>query len=258
MNKNLYQKVFSVLADGNRLGILNALREKEKSVTEVYKELGMGQSLVSHHLKVLRDFGFVKSRIMGKKRLYFVNKDAVDPLLSWAEQHAKKFSKVLAQYDVEGWVKMDPIEAIDHETEIIMNKIQVLRKSVTRKGPLPKKRLFDLLEFFNKDMETHFRVEELTLFPVMKKKGKADLVSSLLLEHKILRNRFAELEKIVQSPEGKRDQLIIVCEEIVEILKVHVQKEDAILLPYAERVLTKRELNQLKREGEKIEKGIEG
>lgn len=47
--------VLKALADENRLAILLALARSEHSVTELTAVLGLSQTLVSHHLKALRE-----------------------------------------------------------------------------------------------------------------------------------------------------------------------------------------------------------
>lgn len=40
--------------------------------------LGLSQNLVSHHLKVLKDFGLVSARKQGTKVLYSINREVTD------------------------------------------------------------------------------------------------------------------------------------------------------------------------------------
>jgi DNA-binding transcriptional ArsR family regulator len=56
---------FRGLAEPARLEILNALRDGEKTVTELVEETGMGQANVSKHLQVLSTLGFVSRRKQG-------------------------------------------------------------------------------------------------------------------------------------------------------------------------------------------------
>ncbi|MEB3357096.1 MAG: ArsR family transcriptional regulator [Synechococcales bacterium] len=50
-----------VLADHHRLAILTLLMDRPQHVWELNRELGLGQSLLSHHLRVLRQHGFLTS-----------------------------------------------------------------------------------------------------------------------------------------------------------------------------------------------------
>ncbi|NET54701.1 MAG: winged helix-turn-helix transcriptional regulator [Symploca sp. SIO2E6] len=59
-----------VLADTTRLSVLKILMEGPKHVGELNAVLGIEQSLLSHHLKVLREEGFVTATRDGKAVLY--------------------------------------------------------------------------------------------------------------------------------------------------------------------------------------------
>ncbi len=59
-----------VLADTTRLAVLQNLMEGPKHVGELNTVLEIEQSLLSHHLKVLRDEGFVEATRDGKSVLY--------------------------------------------------------------------------------------------------------------------------------------------------------------------------------------------
>ncbi len=58
------------LADTTRLAVLVILMEGPKHVGELNASLGLEQSLLSHHLKVLREEGFVEATRDGKAVLY--------------------------------------------------------------------------------------------------------------------------------------------------------------------------------------------
>ena len=59
-----------VLADGTRLQALRLLLEGPLHVGELQQRLGIEQSLLSHHLRVLRETGLVISERDGKAVLY--------------------------------------------------------------------------------------------------------------------------------------------------------------------------------------------
>ena len=56
---------FKALAEPARLAILNAMREKEMTVTELMAATGLGQANVSKHLQMLHSLGFVERRKEG-------------------------------------------------------------------------------------------------------------------------------------------------------------------------------------------------
>jgi DNA-binding transcriptional ArsR family regulator len=61
---------FRALGDETRLRILEFLVEGECSVAELIDSTGLGQSLVSHHLRTLRDAGLVVTRRDGRWIFY--------------------------------------------------------------------------------------------------------------------------------------------------------------------------------------------
>lgn len=77
-----------VIAESNRLKILCILRKQEKCVCEIWQFLNLPQNLISHHLKILKDFGLIGSRKESTKVFYFLNKKIV-------EKYTKLLNKVL-------------------------------------------------------------------------------------------------------------------------------------------------------------------
>jgi DNA-binding transcriptional ArsR family regulator len=59
-----------VLADDTRLAVLELLIERPRNVGEINTILGLEQSLLSHHLQVLRKAKFVVSQREGKGIIY--------------------------------------------------------------------------------------------------------------------------------------------------------------------------------------------
>lgn len=51
-----------VLGDANRLAIIHAIGKSSRSVTEIIKETGLSQTLVSFHLRTMREKGIVTTR----------------------------------------------------------------------------------------------------------------------------------------------------------------------------------------------------
>ncbi len=58
-------KTMKALSDPNRVTIVKLLEEKELCVCELQAVLGLAQSTVSKHLKLLEDAGLVKGRRQG-------------------------------------------------------------------------------------------------------------------------------------------------------------------------------------------------
>ncbi len=71
-NVRFKSTVFHALSDPIRLEILAYLRGGEKCVCEIVPHLKLVQSLVSRHLKILKDVGLVRCRKDGTKRMYSI------------------------------------------------------------------------------------------------------------------------------------------------------------------------------------------
>ena len=82
---------FSTLANPTRLAILELLREKPRNVSEIAKILGQEQSMISHNLQALVRCRFVFSERRGKKRLYYLNKETMEPIFKTFNYHAEKY-----------------------------------------------------------------------------------------------------------------------------------------------------------------------
>lgn len=67
-------KIFKAFCDENRLMILEMLQDGEKCACHLLEALQIGQSTLSHHMKILVDSGIVKSRKEGKWTYYTICK----------------------------------------------------------------------------------------------------------------------------------------------------------------------------------------
>lgn len=66
----LHAEFCSALADSRRLLLIYALQDGPKNVTHLTEELGVSQSSVSRHLKILRERGLVFAQRKGSNRMY--------------------------------------------------------------------------------------------------------------------------------------------------------------------------------------------
>jgi len=78
--------VLKALADSNRLHILDRLMESASCNCELNEQLGLSANLLSHHLRVLREAGLIRSRqdaVDGRWIYYSVDKEAVERWRAW-------------------------------------------------------------------------------------------------------------------------------------------------------------------------------
>ena len=71
-------KVFKAFCDERRVEILTLLSGGEKCACKLLEELDIGQSTLSHHMKVLSDSGTVISHRDGKWTYYSINPDGIN------------------------------------------------------------------------------------------------------------------------------------------------------------------------------------
>ncbi|MGB9813956.1 MAG: ArsR/SmtB family transcription factor [Thermovenabulum sp.] len=74
------------LSDKTRLRIVEALKEKEKTVSQLVQELGATQSNISGHLRLLKISGIIKSRQEGKYVYYSLRSEAIKEFLLKLEE----------------------------------------------------------------------------------------------------------------------------------------------------------------------------
>ncbi len=66
-------RVFKAFCDENRLMILELLQTGEKCACKLLEDLKIGQSTLSHHMKILCDSGVVNARKEGKWTHYSIS-----------------------------------------------------------------------------------------------------------------------------------------------------------------------------------------
>ena len=93
-SKEVYRKnaqLYKVMANAKRLEILNLIVEKEATVNELSKTLGIRKSNTSQHLSYLRYVGLVTTRRQGKNVFYKItNPKIVEPCKILNELRANK------------------------------------------------------------------------------------------------------------------------------------------------------------------------
>ena len=90
-SNSTYHIFFSNLANPLRIEIITLLKDKERSVTEISEKLGVEQSKISHALSSLKCCSIVEFRQMGKKRIYYLNKKTIVPMLRLIDKHSDTF-----------------------------------------------------------------------------------------------------------------------------------------------------------------------
>ena len=84
---------FKALSDEHRLRILDRLRGGERCVCDLTDALDAGQSLLSFHLKCLKDAGLVTDRREGRWAYYTLNTEALREVESFVGSLATRVAE---------------------------------------------------------------------------------------------------------------------------------------------------------------------
>jgi DNA-binding transcriptional ArsR family regulator len=86
------ESTFTIIAEPSRRAILSLLASCECSVGDIEEELQMPQPSVSKHLRVLREAGFVESRVDAQRRLYRLRPEPLMEVDAWLAQFRRFWS----------------------------------------------------------------------------------------------------------------------------------------------------------------------
>lgn len=90
---------FSVLAEPARRDILDQLRAGDSSVSELVERLPLSQPSVSKHLKVLREAGFVSSKVAAQRRIYRLELSQLKAIDEWLGAYRAMWTRNLDAID---------------------------------------------------------------------------------------------------------------------------------------------------------------
>jgi ArsR family transcriptional regulator len=71
-------KLFKAFCDETRLTVLELLRSGEKCACVLLEKVNVGQSTLSHHMKILVESGIVTARNQGKWTYYSISEGGYD------------------------------------------------------------------------------------------------------------------------------------------------------------------------------------
>jgi ArsR family transcriptional regulator len=80
-------EMFRLMGDATRLRIILACREKPAFVNELAARLGSSQSLISHHLRLLRAARILKAERHGKQVFYSLADEHISSMIADMVHH---------------------------------------------------------------------------------------------------------------------------------------------------------------------------
>jgi len=148
---------------------------------------------------------------------------------------------------------VDAFQRLREDHAGVLERLEDLeRASNTGMGPAGSIRepaVRELIEHLERQFATHMRSEEDVLFPVLARTLPMASVTlgPLEAEHAELRQMLGDLSALLDSPAGMvRDGRVRVeLRDFVDLLRLHIQKEEATVFAVASRVLATAELETL-------------
>ncbi|MCL4470625.1 MAG: ArsR/SmtB family transcription factor [Sulfuricella sp.] len=96
-----FARVAKAMASANRLELIEALAQGERSVDALAQASGMSMANTSHHLQILRDSGLAVSRKDGLQVFYRLTDDAIPAVLAGirgiAERHLAEVERIVRE-----------------------------------------------------------------------------------------------------------------------------------------------------------------
>jgi DNA-binding transcriptional ArsR family regulator len=86
------ESVFEIIAEPNRRAILSLLVLTQLSVGDIERQLHMPQPMVSKHLRVLREAGFVEATVDAQRRIYRLRPEPFQEVDAWLDQFRRFWS----------------------------------------------------------------------------------------------------------------------------------------------------------------------
>ena len=177
--------------------------------------------------------------------------------------HLTLFKEQLEKESVEA-APASPISILIEEHKMIQQiaeKLDMLAENV-RKAESPGVITIELAELRHVadellDAEKHYLREENVLFPVLEKHGISEPPTIMWMEHNQLREKKKQLKALIESfakmsfPDFKR-QLSELANAIGSALNSHIFKENNILFPVAQRVVTEQEWTGVREDFDEI------
>jgi DNA-binding transcriptional ArsR family regulator len=91
--------VFNAVAETHRREILDTLISGEKAVGTIVADLSLSQPQVSKHLRVLNEVGLVSFRADGRRRVYRLEPERLQPFHDWLSRYGQAMSDRLDRVD---------------------------------------------------------------------------------------------------------------------------------------------------------------
>jgi hemerythrin-like domain-containing protein len=148
----------------------------------------------------------------------------------------------------------DVFERTREEHRRVLEKLEALEAAAARDARGGRRKwsadeIHKFLEGMGGAFESHMRAEDDGLFPTLLEALPQAManVEPLRAEHATLRTMLAQLAATIEEPAGaERDEQIgVQMKDLIDLVRIHIRKEEALVISVAERVLRPREVEAL-------------
>jgi len=80
-----------VVSDPTRRRLIELLTEGERPVAELVAHFDVTFSAISQQLRILSEANFVQARREGRRQVYHLKPESLDPIAEWLTTHAEHF-----------------------------------------------------------------------------------------------------------------------------------------------------------------------
>jgi DNA-binding transcriptional ArsR family regulator len=85
--------VFEVIAEPTRRRLIELLSDGERQAGELVTHFDVSFPAISQQLRILSEVNIVQSRREGRKQIYRLNRESLDPIADWLSRYARTFLK---------------------------------------------------------------------------------------------------------------------------------------------------------------------
>jgi hemerythrin-like domain-containing protein len=148
--------------------------------------------------------------------------------------------------------------------ESVLRALEGICLSLERGETVPREPLAEMVDFIRSFADGfHHEKEERHLFPVLENYGvprAGGPIGVMLYEHETGRQLVAEMQQAAQGyAEGEAraaSRFVVAARQYIELLMVHIHKEDNVLFKISENVLDSEALNSLNKDFEEVALGF--
>lgn len=151
------------------------------------------------------------------------------------------------------------IQLFEHDHSHALRKLRRLRQDI--KGvreyktiDVARESIQDFADFLEHALKTHFKQEEVALFPYLKQKmGEAyGPIDAMIDDHKQIDQAHATMMRELRKETPDLDELCQAADTILDVLEPHIDKEEEVIQPMALRLLTPEQLKEVDEKAKEI------